>query len=108
VTVAALIVIDNAASAVNPALLVALTVKLVVVLDDTAENPEITPLPEFKLAPAGNDPTTTLYETDTAPGPALALTVNVLPDARCASVNVPRLPEDTHIGNPTEADLPYP
>jgi hypothetical protein len=108
VTTTPLIVIDKAASAVNPALLVALTVKLVVVLDATAENPEITPLPEFKLAPAGNEPTTTLYDTVAAPGPGLALTVNVLPAARCASVNVPRLPEDTHIGNPTDADLPYP
>jgi len=106
--VTALIVIDRAASAVNPALLVALSVKLLVVFDDTALNPEIIPLVPFKLAPAGNDPVTKLYETLVAPGPALALTVIVLPAARCASVNVPKLPDDIHDGGAAPPPRPNP
>jgi hypothetical protein len=109
VIVTALIVIDSVVlSAVKPALLVALTVKLLVVFDATALNPEIIPLVEFKVAPAGNDPLTTLYVTLEAPGPAFALTVKVLPDARCVSVNVPKLPDETHVGGLAPPPRPNP
>ena len=47
--------IENALSAVFE-FAVALIVKLEVVSEPTAENPEIAPVDEFNVAPAGKDP----------------------------------------------------